>query len=361
MSKENLLEILNKPIGGRLNKKDLSVFLRQFSALLDAGFSVDKCIIILKNQKELKSLKYYLNNIHSNLLKGNTLSESFYLENKFDDFFVYMISTGEETGKLATVTKDLSNYYEKEYEIERKLKTALIYPFILFITMIFVILFLFKFILPTFLTLFEENKIAIPKITKLLLSISNFVNKYFVFIIIFIFIFIIFMKILMKNEKYKFVLDKIKCKLPIIGKNMRDIVTGKISRSLYIITSNGIPIIKGIEIVSKGMENLYFKENLNKIIEEIKRGINLSVAFDNRGAFPNLFKAMIYIGDESGNIGDNLNIVSNYYEKETDYAVKEMIALFEPLMIIIMSLIVGSVVVAIALPMFELVNNYNIY
>src|SRR5699024_8293723 len=129
---------------------------------------------------------YYLNNIHSNLLKGNTLSESFYLENKFDDFFVYMISTGEETGKLATVTKDLSNYYEKEYEIERKLKTALIYPFILFITMIFVILFLFKFILPTFLTLFEENKIAIPKITKLLLSISNFVNKYFVFIIIFI-------------------------------------------------------------------------------------------------------------------------------------------------------------------------------
>lgn len=360
MVKEDIVQILNKPIGKKLNKKDLSVFLRQFSALLDAGFSIDKCMIILKEQKELKSLKYYLNNVYINLLKGNNLSKAFYMEKVFDEFFISMISSGEETGKLGIVTRDLSKYYEKEYEIERKIKTALIYPFILFITMIFVLLFLFKFVLPTFLVLFEENTMELPNITKFLLKISGFVDRNFLSIIIFIISIIFISKILMKNSKFKYVMDKIKCKLPFIGKNTKDIITGRISRSLSIIVSNGIPIINGLEIVNKGTKNLYFKYDLDRIIGEVKEGNSLAKAFDREDVFPNLFKAMVYIGDEAGNLGENLNIVSDYYEKETDYAVKEMIAVFEPLMIIIMSLIVGTVVIAIALPMFELVNNYNI-
>lgn len=360
MTKNKFIKLLNKPISINISKKDISVFLRQLSALLQAGVSIDESILILKNQRELKSLKYYLENIYNSLIHGNSIAKALKDEKIFDEFLISMINSGEQTGQLSLVCDNLADYYEKEYEINRRLKSALIYPIILFITMIFVLLFVFTYILPTFIELFEDNSLRLPLVTRVLIGLSSFINNNFIFILSFLLIIILIYRLILNNKNYRYKIHKFRCRIPLIGKNRKDIITGRISRGLSIVITNSVPFVEGLEIVNEGIENLYFKNEIENIIVDIKNGNSVSKTFNESYVFPNLFKAMISVGDETGKLGENLEKVSNYYEKETDYAIKSMVAIFEPTMIILMSLIVGLVVIAIATPMFDLVNNYNI-
>lgn len=353
-------ELLNKPIYFSLNKRHLSIFLRQFSVLLKSGITPDQAIYILKDQKEIKSLNYFLNIVYEDLNKGDYLSLAFSKHKIFDDFLITMIKTGEESGKLSNICERLAEYYEKEDETSKKVKGALTYPIILIVTTIIVLFFVFKYVMPTFVSLFESSNMALPTLTKILITISEFINRNFLFIIIFILatvgLFIVGIK---KSRSFKRGIDYIKIKLPIIGKNYIKILTGKISKALSISYLSGVDFIESLEIISLGSNNLYLQEKLEEAINEIKEGINISQAFNNTDILPQLFNSMIEVGEETGQLGEILEIVSNYYKKESDYAIDSLLRVFEPVIIILMALFVGTIVISIAIPMFDIINNYN--
>ncbi|QQK08627.1 type II secretion system F family protein [Miniphocaeibacter halophilus] len=360
MEISKIKEILNKPIYFSLNKRHLSIFLKQFAVLLTSGITPDQAIYILKDQREIKSLNYSLNIIYNDLNNGDYLSLAFSKHKIFDDFLITMIKTGEESGKLSTVCDKLAEYYEKEDEISKKIRGALTYPLILFITSIIVLFFVFKYVMPTFTALFESSNMALPFLTKLLIKISEFINKNFIIIIIVaVLTIILFIVGLRKNKAFKKRIDYIKIKFPIIGKNYIKILTGRIARALSISYLSGVDFIESLEIISLGTDNLYLQEKLENAIYEIKQGTSINEAFNNTNILPQLFNSMIEVGEETGQLGEILEIISKYYKNESDYAIDSLLRIFEPIVIIVMALFVGAIVISIAVPMFDIINNYN--
>ena len=354
-----LKKILNKPIYLNANKRHLSIFLRQFAVLISSGIKPNKAIEILKDQKEIKSLNNSLNGVYEDLNNGIYLSKAFSKYNIYDEFFISMIETGEETGKIDDIALKLSAYYEKEDEINKKIIGALIYPLIIFITSVLVLAFVFKFIMPNFIILFENSSMVLPFSTRILISISSFLSNNIFIIILILMILLIIYIIMIKRKNFKIKIDYLKFKIPIFSKYYIQILTGKISRALSISYGNGINLLDSLAIISIGMANLYMQNKLFLAIEEIQEGQVISKAFENTNILPQLFNSMIEVGEETGDLENILDIISNYYKKESDYAIDSMIKIFEPLMIVLMAIIVGFIVISIAIPMFDLINNYN--
>lgn len=359
MNIDKLKELLNKPIVLKVNKRHLSIFLRQFSVLLSSGINPNNSIYILKDQKEIKSLNYSLNEIYDDLNKGDHLSLAFSKHKIYDDFLISMMETGEESGELGSISSKLSDYYEKEDEISKKIKGALTYPTILFLTTIVVLIFVLKYVMPTFISLFESSNMVMPLITRILISISIFIEKYF-FVLVLIFSIILILFITLKKKYFlKIKIDYLKVKMPFIGTNYIKITTGRISRALSISYSSGVNFMDSLKIIGKGTNNLYIEEKLDEAILEIEEGISINEAFSNTEILPQLFNSMVEVGEETGRLGEILEIVSDYYKKESDYSINSLVRIFEPLMIIFMAIFVGIIVISIAIPMFDIINNYN--
>ncbi len=359
MNIDEIKETLNKPIVLKLNKRHLSIFLRQFSVLLSSGINPNNAISILKDQREIKSLNYSLNKIYDDLNSGDHISLAFSKYRIYDDFLIAMLETGEESGELASILSKLSDYYEKEDEINKKIKGALTYPVILFLTTITVLIFVLKYIMPTFISLFESSNMIMPLITRILISISIFIRKYF-FILLSIFLIMVVLFIVLKKKYFlKIKIDYLKVKIPFIGINYVKITTGRIARALSISYSSGVNFMDSLRIIGKGTNNLYIEEKIDKAIVEIQEGISISEAFENTDILPQLFNSMVEVGEETGRLGEILEIVSDYYKKESDYSINSIIRIFEPLMIIFMAVFVGIIVISIAIPMFDIINNYN--
>lgn len=356
----SLKKLLQTEIEFGINKKQLSLFLRQFSALLDAGLGVDESIFYLTAQKELKSIRSPLERVHRKVLSGKSLYESFSQEKRFDPLFVSMMRGGEETGKLSSVTKQLSVYYEREYELKQKMTQAMSYPIILFITLIVVLFFLFQNVLPTFVDLFEESGSILPLSTRILLAVSGFFSNYQLFILFFSLGFIIMILLLYQKQQTRYILDRFIFNIPIISIYLIQIHTGYMVRSLSILSKNSIPFLSSLQIVSEGSKNSYYKNKILEAREKIAEGIGIGEAFKGDKIFPDLLVSMLSVGEKTGDIGEMLNTTANFYDKETDYAIKSLMGFLEPFMIIIMAIIVGAIVISIATPMFDLINNYSI-
>lgn len=359
MNIDEFKELINKPIVLRVNKRHLSIFLRQFSVLLSSGINPNNAIYILKDQKEIKSLNYSLNEIYDDLNKGDHISLAFSKHKIYDDFLISMMETGEESGELGSISSKLSDYYEKEDDVSKKIKGALTYPVILFLTTIVVLIFVLKYVMPTFVSLFENSNMVMPLITRVLIGISKFIGEYFFILVTLLLVVIILFIVLKKKYFLKIKIDYIKVKMPFIGTNYIKITTGRISRALAISYSSGVNFMDSLRIIGKGTNNLYVEEKIDEAILEIEEGISISEAFANTGILPQLFNSMVEVGEETGKLGEILDIISDYYKKESDYSINSIIRIFEPLMIIFMAIFVGMIVISIAIPMFDIINNYN--
>lgn len=358
MKNFNIKEILFKPIYIKANKKHLSIFLSQLGALISSGIVPSKAIYILKDQQEIKSLNYSLNNIYIDINNGEMLSSAFSKYRVYDDFFIAMLKTGEESGKLGDICSRLSEYYENEDSTNKKIKSAMMYPIILLITTVVVLIFIFKNVMPVYISLFESSNMVLPVLTKILIKISVFIGDNFLLLVL-VFISLIAIYILgRKNNGFKKKIDYIKMKFPVIGKNYIKILTSRLSRAMAISYSSGVNFIESLKIIANGINNLYFKEKLLESIRDIVEGYSISQSFDNTNILPQLFNSMVEVGEETGKLGGILEITSDYYKKESDYAIEYLLKLFEPIMIIVMAIFVGLIVIAIALPMFDLVNSY---
>lgn len=341
----------------KVGKKDMSIFCRQFYTMVDSGISIINCLEVLKKQTENKILKEAIGQVYNGVQRGMTLSEAMTKDKAvFRELFINMVEVGEVSGTLDIILYRMSIYYEKENNIESKVKAALIYPIILIIVSIFVIIFLLTMILPTFISIFESNGVALPVPTRILLNISNSLKNHWYLYSILLSILILTISSYKQTQSGRIFVDRLKIGLPGIEKINSKIITSKFTRTLSTLLFSGIPLIQSLKVVNKIIGNEVVVEELKEAIESIEKGLPLWKSIEGINVFPPMVKSMINVGEESGSLDKLLDKTADFYEGEVDMLFQRMNTVIEPVLIIIMAFIIGFIVIAMAIPMFDMVN-----
>lgn len=342
-------------LGAKIKQKDISIFTRQFSTMIDAGLPLVQGLSILSKQNPNPKMKAMLEAIKEEVESGKTLTES--LKNfpkHFDTLYVNMVDAGENGGILDIILDRLSVYMEKSIKLKREIKTALIYPSVVISAAILVTTILLVFVIPTFAELFEDFGAELPLPTQIVINISNFFVKYF-FVISgsFFTSLIIFFKF-SKTDKGKSVLHPIYLKLPIFGDLIRKVAVARFTRTLGTMLSSGVPILTALNICSKTAGNKVVEVTVQKTRVAISEGKQMADTLSESNVFPPMVTQMIGVGETSGALDKMLEKVAIFYEEEVDNAVGALKQLIEPLMILFLGVIIGGLVIAMYLPIFKL-------
>lgn len=341
----------------KVKKKDLAVFCRQFYTMLDAGIGIVKCIEILEKQSENKNLVKALGTLYENVQKGFTLSEGMKKHPKvFPSLLINMVEAGEVSGNLDTIMERMAVHFEKENKLENKIKSALIYPIALAVVSVAVVIFLLVAVMPTFIGMFESSGQALPGPTQILLNISNWLTEFwYIFIAMVIGITVGFIAFKQTPTGRNF-LDTLKLKIPVVKDTNVKIITSRFTRTLSTLMSSGIPLLQAIDVVARVVGNKVVHDRLVIASENVRKGVSLSRAINEVGVFPPMVDSMIKIGEESGSLDDILYKTADFYDDEVEVALQRMTSLMEPVMLVVMAVIVGFIVIAMAMPMFDMVN-----
>ena len=352
------LSLFNKIKKSRkMRSKELRVLCSQMSILLDSGAGIDHVLKIVSEQQK-KNFKERFSLAVKYIKKGYSIENSFRSSELFNEFFYNMIKCGENSGKLSTVLRDMSDYYERDYRVKSKLKSIMIYPIILLIMMIVALIFIMYAVIPNFAMVFESNNIKPPFFSYIVITSMLFLREYMrILVPIFIIIITSIYVLLKENEENKERLDKLKCTIPILNKYYLMSTTTGFSRNMYIMLKSGIPILEAIKIASDITGNKYIQRKLSITLRYINKGYSISKSISLSGIFSNIFISMLKNGDESGNIEKSFQYINEFFENELDIMTDRIIRLIEPAMTIIMGLIIGGLIIAIVMPMFDAITS----
>ncbi|WMM26945.1 type II secretion system F family protein [Tissierella sp. MB52-C2] len=341
----------------KVKKKDLAVFCRQFYTMLDAGIGIVKCLEILEKQSQNKALIKALSGVYESVQKGFTLSESMRKHKKvFPGLLINMVQAGEVSGNLDTIMERMAVHFEKENKLENKIKSAMIYPIILSIVSIGVVIFLLIAVMPTFIGMFESSGQALPLPTQILLNISNWLTEFWYLFLGGVILAVAGLILYKETPSGRITLDTIKLKIPVVKDTNVKIITSRFTRTLSTLMSSGIPLLESIEVVGRVVGNKVVENRLEKSMEDIRKGATLSNAVSETRIFPPMVDSMIKVGEESGALDDILYKTADFYDDEVEVALQRLTTLMEPIMLIVMALIIGFIVIAMAIPMFDMVN-----
>ncbi|WP_054252028.1 type II secretion system F family protein [Neofamilia massiliensis] len=343
----------------RLKVKDISQFLKQLSILLDSGLDFKLAISILKDQEKNKYLKASLYEIDKNIDQGYSIAEAFKRTENFPDLVVGIIEAGEASSSLGESLNILAEYYDNEEKTKQMLKNALYYPTILLIVTMIVTILMVYIVLPRYVELFSYyDGMELPGLTKRLLNTSNFLlNKGWILLLAIIGLAALIKKALPKNTKLWF--SKARLSYPFIGSYILSYEIQRFSGIFALLIDSGIETLESINKAAKSINNIYLREKLCCLNKDILEGHTLYETFSKIEILPPMFINLINVGELSSSLSKTMEISFNYYKNIVSEKSKKLTSLFEPLIIILVSLIVGTVVVAIALPMFSLVNLVN--
>ncbi len=352
---------LDKDINFSFGKKkgvkvrDLSVFCRQFSSIIKAGVNVINALSMMSEQTENKKLKAAIKNVQSNVEKGETLSSAMRSEGDiFPSLLVSMVAAGEASGSLETAIERMAIQFEKDAKISGMVKKAMIYPIILIVVMIGVVIAMMMFVIPNFMDMFEGLDAEMPFMTVMVINMSNFIlDKWWLLILIVVGIVFAY-KSYYKTDAGRHVIDRLKIKIPVFGVLTVKTACARFSRIMSTLLSAGMPMISAIEIAAGTMDNVLFKDALQKVRSGVALGMGFSQQIGVTRLFPAMLVHMVGIGEETGNIEDMLTNVANYYDEEVELATQSVTALMEPMIIIVMAVVVGALVLAIYQPMITL-------
>lgn len=340
----------------KIKSKDLRVMCSQMSILLDSGAGIDKILEVISEQQKKKFRDNLLLTVR-NIKKGYSIENSFRSSDLFSEFFYNMIKCGENSGRLSNVLKDMSDYYERDYRVKSKLKSIMIYPAILLIMMIVALIFIMYAVIPNFALVFENNNIKPPLFSYLVITTMMFFKEYINILIPIIIIIISLLYIAIKsNENNIEKFDRIKSTFPILKNYYLMSVTAAFSRNMYLMLKSGIPLVEAIKISSDITGNVYIQKKLEISIRYINKGNSISKSIDLSGIFPEIFISMLKNGEESGNIEKSFQYINNFFENELDIMTDRIVRLIEPAMTIIMGLVIGALIIAIVMPMFDTIT-----
>jgi len=352
----------NMPQFGRgVKAKELAIFTRQFSVMIDAGLPLVQCLEILASQQENKFFQKVLINTRSQVEGGATLSAAMRGSPKvFDPLYVNMVEAGETGGILDTILQRLSTYIEKNVKLQRAVKSALVYPVgVLTVAGGVITLLLWK-VVPIFATLFAGLGVDLPLPTKIVIALSNFVGSIFgLLILIALGAAIFVMKIWYGTPQGRFVLDTIVLKLPVLGLLMRKIAVARFTRTLGTLISSGVPILEGLDITARTAGNAVVERALQKVRRSLEEGKSLTEPLKESEVFPGMVTQMIAVGEQTGAMDAMLQKIADFYEEEVDAAVKDLLTALEPIMIVFLGVVVGGVVISMYLPLFSLIGKLS--
>jgi type IV pilus assembly protein PilC len=343
--------------GGKVSAKRLAIFTRQFSVMIDAGLPLVQCLEILGSQQDYKPFQKIILAVRQDVEAGSSLAEALRKHPKaFDDLYVNMVAAGEAGGILDTILRRLSSYIEKAVKLKGQVKTALIYPVaVLSVAGIVVFIILWK-VIPTFASLFAALGAQLPLPTRLVIKASNFVAAYFFFIVAGFFVLSVALKRYYATHKGRRVLDRLLLGSPVLGEIMRKIAVARFCRTLATLTSSGVPILDGLEITAKTAGNAIIEDAVMNVRKAVESGKTIAEPLAETKVFPPMVVQMIGVGEQTGALDAMLNKIAEFYEEEVDNAVNGLMKLMEPIMIAILGVVIGTIVVAMYMPMFDLIG-----
>jgi len=344
--------------GGSVSAKELAVFTRQFSVMIDAGLPLVQCLEILASQQENKLFQKVLTGTRSAVEGGSNLSAAMKQYPKvFDPLYSNMVEAGETGGILDTILQRLSTYIEKNVKLKSAVKSALIYPIgVLTIAAGVIILLLWK-VVPIFATLFAGLGVDLPLPTKIVIGASNFVGSIFgLLILVGIAAGIFGLKVWYGTPQGRFVLDSIVLKLPVLGMLMRKIAVARFTRTLGTLISSGVPILEALDITARTSGNAVVERALFQVRKSLEEGKSLTEPLKDSQVFPGMVTQMIAVGEQTGAMDAMLQKIADFYEDEVDAAVKDLLTALEPVMIVFLGIVVGGVVISMYLPLFSLIG-----
>src|ERR1035437_4290895 len=338
-----------------VSNKEIVILSRQMATLFQAQVSALRIFRLLANQAENKLLQKYLFDVVDDLQGGSSISNALARHpDAFSDFYVNMVKAGEESGKVDETFGYLADYLDRSYSVISKAKSALIYPAFVIATFIGVMVIMMTFIIPKISTMLADSGQELPIYTKIVLGISNLLVNYGILMAIGTLILGFFVWKYIQTPGGKMNLDKITLNVPYIGTLYRKLYLARIADNLNTMIGSGIPILRALEITAAVVDNYVFKNILNQSIKEVKGGNSLSNAFGSFPDIPSIMVQMIKVGEETGELGNILKTLANFYEREVIQAVDTLVSLIEPVMIVALGLGVGVLMASVLMPIYNI-------
>ncbi len=339
----------------KITTRDIVIFTRQLSTMIDAGLPLVQGLEILTNQQENKTLKKVLQDIKLDVESGSSFAEALKKHPKqFDQLFCNMVAAGEAGGILEEVLKRLSEYMEKAQRLKSKVKGALTYPTIVLAISALVLGVILIFVIPVFEKMFADFGSALPAPTQIVVNLSNFVKSYFLFIIGSIIVMIFIFKKYYGTDMGHHAIDRLLLKAPIFGPLLKRVAVAKLTRTLGTLINSGVPIVDSLDIAARTAGNKIVEEAIYKVRSSISEGRTIAQPLQESGIFPNMVVQMISVGETTGALDQMLNKIAEFYDQEVEIAVDALTSLIEPFMIVFLGGTIGSIVIAMYLPIFKM-------
>jgi len=341
---------------GKVKTKEIAVFFRQFSVMIDAGLPLVQCLEILAANQENQTFQKTLTGVRGAVEGGATLANAMRLfPNTFDDLSTNMIEAGETGGILDTILQRLAQYVEKAVKLRAAVKSALIYPVSVISIAVLIVGALLKWVVPIFANLFAGLGVALPLPTRIVMNLSAFVGHFW-WVFIGMSVAAVFgLKQINKHPKGKYMLDSMLLRMPVMGNLLRKIAVARFTRTLGTLITSGVPILEGLAITARTSGNAVLEQALMKVRKAIEEGRTIVDPLKECGVFPNMVSQMIGVGEATGAMDAMLQKIADFYEDEVDAATKDLLAMLEPIIIGILGVAVGGIVISLYMPLFSMI------
>jgi type IV pilus assembly protein PilC len=342
---------------GKVGTKEIAIFFRQFSVMIDAGLPLVQCLEILAANQENAAFQKTLTGVRTTVEGGATLANAMRQYPKvFDDLTTNMIEAGETGGILDIILQRLAVYVEKAVRLRAAVKSALIYPISVVSLAFLIVGALLKWVVPIFANLFAGLDVSLPLPTRIVMGLSRFVGQFWWFFFLALIGVYVGIKQIRKDPRGRYYFDLFLLKLPIIGVLLRKIAVARFTRTLGTLITSGVPILEGLSITARTSGNAVLEQALMKVRKAIEEGRTIVDPLKECGVFPNMVTQMIGVGEATGAMDAMLQKIADFYEEETDAATKDMLALLEPVIIGLLGVMVGGIVISLYMPLFAMIG-----
>ncbi len=333
--------------------KDITLFCRQFGAMVQAGISGSRALEICTTQCVNKRLKMHLNHIHREVIHGCTLSDAIFQERIFPELLVHMIECGEVSGRLEQVLKQITVYFDNQLSIKKRLKKALLYPALVLITLIVVMIILMLKVVPSFMILLNETGAEVPRTTQIVMRLSRFIISYWPLLLFGSVLIISIGYLFSKTTQGKQLRDQLLLILPIVGRLNRKSIASNFANTLAMLVSSGVPMLQAMEMTKQVVNHSVASKALDHAMIRLKQGSSLYDALQESSIYPPILMSMVSIGEETGALDEMLIKMSAYFKEEVESAVDNLLVLIEPVLTIVMAILVGGLMLAVVQPTFS--------
>ncbi len=341
----------------KVKTKDIVIFTRQLSTMIDAGLPLVRGLEILASQQENPTFKKMLTQIKTDVESGSTFAEALKKYPKhFDRLYCNMVAAGEIGGILDEVLRRLSDYMEKAQALKAKVKSAMTYPIIVLAISTLVLSIILLFVIPTFAKMFADFGSALPLPTQIVINLSNFVKSYFLVMVALGIVFVFLFKKYYSTQKGRFTVDRLLLKAPVFGPLIRKVAVAKFARTLGTLINSGVPIIEALNVAAGTAGNKVIEETIKNVKASISEGRSIAQPLMNSKIFPSMVVQMISVGETTGALDAMLNKIADFYDEEVDAAVDALTSMIEPFMIVFLGGTIGGIIIAMYLPIFKLAD-----